>query len=94
MNPVLIFQTRYSDSWSGIYASSNGRYEFSIGGQLIFTMNNYSQHELVGIPPDPVFINSLMGSSQIIEVLKINRMHVVHKELRGVPSREYLRRRH
>ena len=32
-----------------------------------------------------------MGSSQIIEVLRTNRMHVVHKELCGVPSGEYLR---
>ena len=34
-----------------------------------------------------------MGSSQTTEVLKTNRIHVVHKELHGVPSREYLRRR-
>ena len=34
-----------------------------------------------------------MGSSQIIEVLRTNRMHVVHKELHGVPSGEYLHHR-
>ena len=34
-----------------------------------------------------------MGSSQIIEVLRTNRMHVVHEGLCGVPSGEYLRRR-
>ena len=94
MNPVSIFQTRYNNSRSGVYAFSNGCYKFSIGGQLIFTVNNYSQHELAGIPPDPVLINLFMDSSQIIEVLKINRMHVVHEELRGVPSGEYLRHRH
>ena len=94
LNPVLIFQTRYNNSRSGVYAFSNGCYIFSIGGQLIFTVNNYSQHELAGIPPDPVLINLFMDSSQIIEVLKINRMHVVHKELRGVPSGEYLCHRH
>ena len=32
-----------------------------------------------------------MGTSQITEVLRTNRMHVVYKELRGVPSGEYLR---
>ena len=76
------------------YAFSSSFYEFSIGGQLIFTVNNYLQHELAVIPLDPLLINLLMDSSQIIEVLKINRMHVVHKELRGVPSGEYLRHRH
>ena len=39
---------------------------------------------------DPVLINLFMDSSQIIEVLRTNRMHVVHEELRGVPSGEYL----
>ena len=34
-----------------------------------------------------------MGSSQTTEVLRTNRIHVVHEELRGVPSGEYLRRR-
>ena len=34
-----------------------------------------------------------MGSSQITEVLRTNRIHVVHEELRGVPSGEYLCRR-
>ena len=34
-----------------------------------------------------------MGSSQTTEVLRTNRIHVVHKELRGVPSGEYLRHR-
>ena len=39
-------------------------------------------------------INKLIAvSSQIIEVLKTNRIHVVHEELCGVPSGEYLRRR-
>ena len=94
MNPVLIFQIWYNNSRVGVYAFSNGRYEFSIGGQLIFTVNNYLQHELAVIPLDPLLINLLMDSSQIIEVLKINRMHVVHEESHGVPSREYLRHRH
>ena len=77
MNPVLIFQIRYNNSRAGVYAFSNGHYKFSIGGQLIFTVNNYSQHELAGIPLDPVIKNLLMDSSQIIEVLRTNRMHVV-----------------
>ena len=94
MNPVLILQIRYSNSWAGVYAFSNGCYEFSIGGQLIFTVNDYLQHELAGIPLDPVLINLFMDSPQIIEVSKINRMHVIHEELRGVPSGEYLRHRH
>ena len=94
MNPVLIFQIWYNNSRAGVYVFSNGRYEFSIGGQLIFTVNNYLQHELAVIPLDPLLINLFMDSSQIIEVLKINRMHVVHEELRGVPSGEYLRHRH
>ena len=94
MNPVLIFQIRYNNSRAGVYAFSNGRYKFSIGGQLIFTVNNYSQHELAGIPLDPVIKNLLMDSSQTIEVLRTNRMHVVHEGLRGVPSGEYLRPRH
>ena len=34
-----------------------------------------------------------MGFSQTTEVLRTNRIHVVHEELRGVPSGEYLRRR-
>ena len=34
-----------------------------------------------------------MGSSQTTEVLRINGIHTVHKELRGVPSGEYLPRR-
>ena len=42
---------------------------------------------------DPVLINLFIDSSQIIEVLRTNRMHVVHEELRGVPSGEYLCRR-
>ena len=33
-----------------------------------------------------------MGFSQTTEVLRTNRIHVVHEELRGVPSGEYLRR--
>ena len=77
-----------------MYAFSNGRYEFSIGGQLIFTVNKYSSHELAGIPLDPELINLFMDSSQIIEVLRTSRMNVVHEELRGVPSGEYLRRCH
>ena len=94
MNPVLIFQIRYNNSRASVYAFSNSRYKFSIGGQLIFTVNNYSQHELAGIPLDPVIKNLLMDSSQIIEVLRTNRMHVVHEGLRGVPSGECLRPRH
>ena len=94
LNPVLIFQTLYNNSWSGVYAFSNGRYKFSIGGQLIFTVNKYSSHELAGIPLDPELINLFMDSSQIIEVLRTSRMNVVHEELRGVPSGEYLRRCH
>ena len=43
---------------------------------------------------DPVLINLFIGPSQIIEVLRTNRIHVVHKELHGVPSGEYLRHRH
>ena len=40
-------------------------------------------------------INKLIAdSSQIIEVLRTNWIHVVHEELRGVPSGEYLHRRH
>ena len=35
---------------------------------------------------DPVLINLFMGSSQTSEVLKTNKIHVVHEELRGVPS--------
>ena len=31
-----------------------------------------------------------MGSSQTTEDLRTNRMHVVHEELHGVPSEEYL----
>ena len=34
-----------------------------------------------------------MGSSQTTEVLRTNWVHVVHEELRGVPSGEYSRRR-
>ena len=34
-----------------------------------------------------------MGSSQTTEVLRTNRIHAVHEELRGVPFGEYLRRR-
>ena len=34
-----------------------------------------------------------MGSSQTTEVLRTNRIHVIHEELRGVPSGEYLRHR-
>ena len=34
-----------------------------------------------------------MGFPQTTEVLRTNRIHVVHKELHGVPSKEYLRRR-
>ena len=34
-------------------------------------MNNFSQHEIAGIPLVWVLINLLMDSSQIIEVLKI-----------------------
>ena len=59
----------------------------------LFTVNQHSYHELAGIPLDSELINLFMGSSQIIEVLRTNRMHVVHEELRGVPSGEYLRRR-
>ena len=91
---LVSFESGINISDPVFYAFSNGRYKFSIGGQLIFTVDNYLQNELAGIPPDPSLINSLMGSSQIIEVLRINRMHVVHEELRGVPSREYLRRCH
>ena len=43
---------------------------------------------------DPVLINLFVGPSQIIEVLRTNRMLVVHEELHGVPSGEYLRHRH
>ena len=93
LNPVLIFQIRYNNSWTGLYAFSNSHYEFSIGGQLIFTVNNYLQHELAGIPLDPVLKTLLMDSSQIIKILRTNRMHVVHEELHGVPSGEYLHRR-
>ena len=46
-----------------------------------------------GIISDPLLINLFVGPSQIIEALRTNRMHVVHEELRGVPSGEYLRRR-
>ena len=94
LNQVLIFRIRYNNSQSGVYAFSNGRYEFSIGGQLIFTVNNYLQHELAGITLDPVLKNLLMDSSQIIKILRTNRIHVVHEELHGVPSGEYLRHRH
>ena len=94
LNPVLIFRIRYNNSRFGVYAFSNGRYEFSIGGQLIFTVNNYLQHELAGITLDPVLKNLLMDSSQIIKILRTNRIHVVHEELHGVPSGEYLRHRH
>ena len=89
-NLVLIFQTRYNNSRSGVYAFSNGRYEFSIGGQLIFTVNNYLQHELAGITLDSVLKKLLMDSSQIIKILRTNRIHVVHEESHGVPSGEYL----
>ena len=34
-----------------------------------------------------------MGSSQTTEILRTNRIHVVHEELRGVPSGEYSRHR-
>ena len=34
-----------------------------------------------------------MGSSQTTEGLRTNRIHVVHEELRGVPSGEYSHRR-
>ena len=47
-----------------------------------------------GIISDPLLINLFVGPSQIIEALRTNRMHVVHEELRGVPSGEYLRHRH
>ena len=93
MNPVLILQIRHNNSRAGVYVFSNGFYEFSISGQLIFTVNNYLQHELAGITLDPVLKNLLMDSSQIIKILRTNRMHVVHEELRGVPSGEYLHRR-
>ena len=89
MNPVLIFRIRYNNSRSSVYVFSNGHYEFSIGGQFIFTVNNYLQHELAGITLDPVLKNLLMDSSQIIKILRTNRMHVLHEELRGVLSGEY-----
>ena len=44
-------------------------------------------------PLGPGINKLIVGSSQIIEVLRTNRIHVVHEELRGVPSGEYLRRR-
>ena len=53
-------------------------------------MNNYLQHELARITLDPILKNLLMDSSQIIKILRTNGIHVVHKELRGVPSGEYL----
>ena len=91
MNPVLILQIRHNNSRAGVYVFSNGLYEFSISGQLIFTVNNYLQHELAGITLDPVLKNLLMDSSQIIIFLRTNRIHVVYEELHGVPSGEYLR---
>ena len=54
----------------------------------LFTVNQHSYHELAGIPLAPELINLFKGSSQIIEVLRTNKMHVVHEELRGVPSGE------
>ena len=90
MNPVLIFQIWYTNSRASVYAFSNGIYEFSIGGQLIFTVNNYLQHELAGITLDLVLKNLFIDSSRIIKILRTNRIHVVHEELRGVPSGEYL----
>ena len=49
----------------------------------------------IGKGPIGPGINKLSaGSSRIIEVLRTNRIHVVHEELRGVPSGEYLRRHH
>ena len=66
---------------------------FQLVANSLFTVNQHSYHELAGIPLDPELINLFMGSSQIIEVLRTNRMHVVHEELRRVPSGEYLRRR-
>ena len=64
---------------------------FQSVANLIFTVNNYLQHELAGITRDPVLKNLLMDSSQIIKILRTNRIHVVHEELHGVPSGEYLR---
>ena len=43
-------------------------------------------------PLGPGINKLIVGSSQIIEVLRTNRIHVVHEELRGVPSGEHLRR--
>ena len=45
----------------------------------------------IGKGPFGPGINKLIAvSSQIIEVLRTNRIHVVLEELRGVPSREYI----
>ena len=46
------------------------------------------------VPFGPGINKLIAGSSQTIEDLRTNRIHVVHKELRGVPSGEYLRHRH
>ena len=55
---------------SSINAFSNDLYKFSISCQLIFTVNNYLQHELAGITLDQVLKNLLMDSSQIIKILR------------------------
>ena len=60
--------------------------------QLV-VIGNYLQHELAGIPLDLVLKNLLIDSSQIIKILRTNRIHVVCEELRGVSSGEYLHRR-
>ena len=92
-DPVFIFQIRYNNSRTGVSVFSNGHCKLLIGSQLIFTVNQFSWHGLARIPLDPVLINLFLDSSQIIEALRTNRMHVIHEELRGVPFGEYLRLR-
>ena len=48
LNPVLIFRIRYNNSRSGVCAFSNGHYKFSIGGQLIFTVNKWINEDPSG----------------------------------------------